>query len=103
MEYQKTKYPQLLYEAALFKQLQGNEGVPNLYWSGIEGEYSVMVMELLGPSLEDFFQFCKRRFSVKTTCILAIEIISRLEFLHENNFIHRDVKPDNFLMGSGKN
>ncbi|EYC05675.1 hypothetical protein Y032_0080g1307 [Ancylostoma ceylanicum] len=69
---------------------------------GTEREYNVLVMDLLGPSLEDLFNFCSRRFTMKTVLMLADQMIGRIEYVHVKNFIHRDIKPDNFLMGIGR-
>ena len=74
--------------------MQGGVGIPTIKWCGSEGDFNVMVMELLGPSLEDLFNFCSRRFSLKTVLLLADQLISRIEFIHSKNFIHRDIKPD---------
>ncbi|CAL9123962.1 casein kinase I isoform delta-like [Musa troglodytarum] len=102
LENVKTKHPQLLYESKLYKILQGGTGIPNVRWYGIEGEYNVLVMDLLGPSLEDLFNFCGRKFSLKTVLMLADQMINRVEFVQSKYFLHRDIKPDNFLMGLGR-
>ncbi|CBI35912.3 hypothetical protein VitviT2T_013206 [Vitis vinifera] len=102
LENVKTKHPQLLYESKLYKILQGGTGIPNVKWFGVEGDYNVLVMDLLGPSLEDLFNFCSRKLSLKTVLMLADQMINRVEFVHSKSFLHRDIKPDNFLMGLGR-
>ena len=98
----KARHPQLLYESKLYKILQGGVGIPHIRWYGPERDYNVLVMDLLGPSLEDLFNFCSRRFTMKTVLMLADQMIGRIEYVHNKNFIHRDIKPDNFLMGIGR-
>mmetsp|Transcript_20244 Transcript_20244/g.33101 ORF Transcript_20244/g.33101 Transcript_20244/m.33101 type:complete len:408 (-) Transcript_20244:159-1382(-) len=102
LESVKTKHPQLLYESKIYRILHGGLGIPNVRWYGIEGDYNVMVLDLLGPSLEDLFNYCGRRFQLKTVLMLADQLLGRLEYVHTKSFIHRDVKPDNFLIGLGK-
>ncbi|KAJ0647391.1 putative protein kinase CK1-CK1 family [Helianthus annuus] len=98
----KTKHPQLHYESKVYMLLQGGTGIPNLKWYGAEGEYNIMVIDLLGPSLEDLFNYCNRKFSLKTVLMLADQLINRVEYMHARGFLHRDIKPDNFLMGLGR-
>ena len=76
-------------------------GIPSVRWYGTEGDYNVMVIDLLGKSLEDLFNDCGRRLNLKTVLILADQLLCRLEIIHTKCYIHRDIKPDNFLMGKG--
>ncbi|EXB53492.1 Casein kinase I isoform delta-like protein [Morus notabilis] len=102
LEPTKTKHPQLHYESKLYMLLQGGTGVPHLKWFGVEGEYNVMVIDLLGPSLEDLFNYCNRKLTLKTVLMMADQLINRVEYMHSRGFLHRDIKPDNFLMGLGR-
>lgn len=97
----KSKHPQLLYESKIYRILQGGYGIPSVKWFGSEGDYNVLVIDLLGPSLEDLFNFCGKKFSLKTVLMLADQMLHRLEYMHSRSYIHRDVKPDNFLIGTG--
>lgn len=56
-----------------------------------------LVMELLGKSLEELFVSCNRRFHIKTVVKLGLRMLESIEFVHNKHFVHRDIKPDNFV------
>src|SRR5215510_7396459 len=115
-----AKYPQLKSEFQIYKSLSHGFGIPGVHWFGRESGYNALVLDVLGPSLQDLFERCERRFSLKTVLLLADQLVSLpklsydaifmveiiqiscLEYIHSRNLIHRDIKPSNFLMGTGE-
>ncbi|KAK3381270.1 kinase-like domain-containing protein [Podospora didyma] len=98
-EPRKSDAPQLRDEYRTYKILVGCPGIPNVYYFGQEGLHNILVIDLLGPSLEDLFDHCNRRFTLKTVVMVAKQMLSRVQTIHEKNLIYRDIKPDNFLIG----
>ena len=95
--------PSLLEQEAYILCYLKGEGIPFIKSFGISAEYNVLVMELLGKSLEYFFEKMNNKFSLKTVCMLGIQMITRLQYIHNKHILHRDIKPDNFIMGLDKN
>lgn len=81
LEPMKSKAPQLHLEFRFYKILGNVEGIPKLFYFGSCGKYNALVMELLGPSLEDMFDLCDRKFSVKTVIQIALQIVSFMSFM----------------------
>ena len=99
LEKRHTKNPRLFYECKIYNALQGGIGIPKLHCCGSQGNYYILIIDLLDRSLEDFFDYCGRYFTLLTTLMLVDQMLSRIEFIHSKNYVYRDVKPDNFLMG----
>ena len=91
------KHRALENEAIMLKYLQGTN-IPSVKSYSSTNEYNILVMQLLGKSLE-YYSEKLYSLSIKTVCILGHQILSILEFIHDKNIVHRDIKPDNFCMG----
>lgn len=97
----KTKSPRVYTEYKIYKYLNKKgftEGLPEIYDFIETKDFNLMFMQLLGPSLDDMFNECNKKFPVPTVLSIGIQIISLLETLHHCSFIHRDIKPNNFLL-----
>ena len=103
-----AKHQQLYAECKIYLWFHSDstvmgQAIPQVHYYGVEGSKNVMIMDLLGKSLEDLFADAKRQFSLKTVLMIAEQTIKRIEYVHSRRIIHRDIKPDNFAIGFGKN
>lgn len=99
VETEKANQAQISHEYRYYKYLGGGIGIPKAFSQLSLGNRNCFVMELLGNSLESLFHMCKKSFSLKTVLMIADQAISRLQYIHEKGIIHKDVKPDNFVVG----
>ena len=101
MEYKSKEQGLLEIEATIMSYLKGPY-IPYVKSYGFSGNYNVLVMQLLDKSLEDLFNKYEK-FSIKTTSMLGYQMVNILQFIHDRHIIHRDIKPDNFVMGAKEN
>jgi serine/threonine protein kinase len=93
----RARCPQLLHEYKVYLEIRNAPGFAKVHYFGSLDSRNLMVMDLLGPSLEDQFNKCGRRFSLKTVIMIADEMLERVEIMHSRHLIHRDIKPANFV------
>lgn len=102
----RNRLPRIINEYKIYKYLYKHNftiGLPKIYDFYQTPDFNIMVMQLLGPSLEDLFAKYDKKFNLSTVLLLALQLVDLLEQLHNADFLHRDIKPNNFLIGRGKN
>jgi len=88
-------------EAYIMSYLNGPR-IPMVKSFGYTGDYNVLIMELMGKSLEDLFESMPtKKMSVRCVCNIGYQMIEIIEYVHNKHIVHRDIKPDNFVMGKG--
>jgi casein kinase I homolog HRR25 len=87
-------------EYDVYRCLTGGIGIPRVYGIEFDKDYA-LVLDLLGPSLEDLFNRCERKFSLKTILLLAVQLMYCIEYIHTKSYIHCDIKPANCFIGIG--
>jgi len=87
-------------EYKMYKYLSSVENIPRVYDFKTSDTNQIMVMELLGPSVDSMFRYCGKTFSMKTICMLAKRMIVLLESVHKKGVVYRDIKPENFVVGN---
>ena len=88
-------------ESVVYQYLVGTPGVPNVKWFGKDTVNYYMVLNLLGDSLQTLLNF-KKSFSLKLVLQIGLQIIFILKSIHDKELVHRDIKPDNFLLGNNE-
>ncbi|KAF3528233.1 hypothetical protein DY000_02043205 [Brassica cretica] len=87
------------HEWQVYNTLGGSHGVPRVHFKGRQGDYYIMVMDMLGPSLWDIWNTSGQAMSSEMVACIAVESLSILEKMHAKGYVHGDVKPENFLLG----
>ncbi|XP_021765336.1 casein kinase 1-like protein HD16 isoform X2 [Chenopodium quinoa] len=87
------------FEWQVYNKLSGSHGVPRVHYKGSQGDYYIMVMDMLGPNLWDTWKNKSQTVSTSMAACIAVEAISILKNIHSKGYVHGDVKPENFLLG----
>ena len=76
-------------------------GIPKFYGMGELIDTYYLIMEFLGPNLHNLFNYCRmKKFTISTVCLIALQMLNRIEYIHKHHFVHRDIKPENFCIGT---
>ena len=86
-------------EFQILKEIENEKGIPKVYEFHKGHKHNYLMMQLLGKSLDKLFTEMKRHFSIKTVSMIGYQMVQRIEYVHSKGYIHRDIKPGNFLIG----
>ena len=101
IESKNLRFSQLETEANVYKKLSGGVNIPHFHHFAPDfPEGPALVIDFEGPSIEDLLHKCGGSLSLKTVLMLADQMLSSVEFMHKMGLIHRDIKPDNFVIGN---
>ena len=103
IESKNSHYSYISNEIKIFAKLKGGPGIPKIYWSGFDNNNYFLIMEKLGPSLQKVFYQYNQKFSLPMIKNIGIKILNILEYIHNKDIIHADIKPGCFLIDNTKN
>ncbi|CAO3696908.1 unnamed protein product [Rhizopus stolonifer] len=95
----RMRRPQIKHEKEIYSILQGGSGIPQCYWHGQHEEFDCIVIDLLGPNLNQLREVT-RKIPIEAVVDFGCQMVSLMEHIHKHGFVYRDIKPDNFLFSS---
>lgn len=98
----KSRYPQIEIESKILQELKYGVGIPRFFTVDKDERFRFLSMDLLGKSLDDLFYLCGMKFTLKTVLMIIDQSLDIIEYVHKKQYIYRDIKPNNFLIGRGK-
>ena len=92
--------PQLYHESKIMNIMKNCTGFPTCYDYCVTEQDKIIIMDFLGPNLDSIMnKLSNKKFSLKTSLMIMIQCLERIKSLHDKGIIHRDMKPENFVIG----